>query len=518
MLSSLLGEGLDGQLAEAGKHLVKVDLPGTEGCYALRGVSRILLASFWRLRMVRRYILEQCGAEVFLSGLTPGIVADGEFPVGSSWWRVWADVGGVAPEALRPICHPPITTGGPVTDVLLTVNEERLSRLVALLEQFWPGSGPIRVQVVGSPAHRAAHPPRIPRHTFTGYRSQAIRAFLKGRSRCSQEQARLRSLPEKLSPHAWDSLVTVGNLPLLTPTEIARLLAHSLAEADEISDRLAKLRQWGLLRAGQKEAGEERLVLTGKAIKLLALFWGCREADLARLLPWPQRRDAQGRLSYSLRWATQLADHTREARQFALSVVEGARRGSSAASGVSVEVVTLIGGRVLFSGPSDEARDKRGWVIPDGLLRAHTWRRFWQNGAYGPVVETGQEDLLVEIDRATNSLPRLVERLDEYKKVWQSLQARRPVRLVWVINGTPWRQTQILSEMRARGLSGCAVRLEELVIGAQHPYWRDHPPTSLSFAPRSLGGMAPMRPIWQDTAGQKHSLLLEAVRPAGGLA
>ncbi len=106
---------------------------------------------------------------------------------------------------------------------------------------------------------------------------------------------------------------------------------------------------------------------------------------------------------------------------------------------------------------------------------------------HDPRIVFSEASLLLEIDRATNPIGRLADRSLKYGRIWRSLSGN-PVQ-VWVIDGTYWREKEILEIMEEAGIKGWTVLLERLQLDNRAPWWD-------RFLYKQ-GGLAPLRKIWR---------------------
>ena len=90
----------------------------------------------------------------------------------------------------------------------------------------------------------------------------------------------------------------------------------------------------------------------------------------------------------------------------------------------------------------------------------------------------------------------------------------KPV-LVWLVDGSPGREVQILNLMRERGIDGWTVLKERLVLDADDLWWLQHVPVAgdwgrskVGLKHDAFGGMAPWREIWSTTSGWGEKALL----------
>jgi hypothetical protein len=264
---------------------------------------------------------------------------------------------------------------------------------------------------------------------------------------------------------------------------------------------------------------EGRKVLTSKALELLAGYWGATLEDLRRFHPWPQttvRKDRKQR-NYSTEWLSRLVKHQALVRKFALALLHGARCVSNSIGGVDVEIESTVGDRMLYEEIVPGRKKRFRWVSPDARVVVGIWKKGWLDGdVTAHEIPVADKTLLIEVDRNQMSARRLLERIKKYKTIWNAMKKWDPV-LVWVIEGTPYREKTILEMMRKAGVEGWTVLVERLVIPEDDVWWMVNVPVQLNsrgitkgLSYRSIGGMAPWREIWCSTDGTGMQPLLGA--------
>jgi len=514
-LDRVFGEMVVGRLLhEEGGRLRSYEVKGSGVCYADRKEPACVLLDLCRLEVARNFALEVMGEDAIRAGLSPGFEADGEFLWDNRWWRLWVDLGGCAPEALGFIREPPKEYGGGVRDIILTCDQDRLDSLVNQVELSWGGGRKIHVWLVGTGIQRVARPKRRTSATieWKPYGRRELEAHIRIRHRGDHRRSVLGRIASKLSMEDWEVLVEAGNNPLLTTYELAYLFSDDGRDMRARIDRIKGVEESGLIETGRspiaRDQLEDRKIITPLAIEMLAGYWGTKPDYMRRFQPWPQKADSKirGKTKYSLRWLSNLGDHQRLVRQFAMSLLYGARCVSNLIGGAQVEMTTTVGSRLLYRDHISGRTGRTGIVMPDALIKATIWYHGWLDGdttlVDRPLVEN---TLLVEIDRATMPITRLGKRLDSYAKLWKSLKSTKPV-LVWVIDGSPYRESKLLEMMRDRHIDGWTVLLDRLVLPRGHEWWLVHAPARLSAAKytvglgyESIGGMAPWREVWKCT-------------------
>jgi hypothetical protein len=318
----------------------------------------------------------------------------------------------------------------------------------------------------------------------------------------------------------WGLMVEAGNMPLMSRYELAYLQTGAAAKMQDLVKRLEALEEAGLLETARSPAARDRLekrkVVTTLGLEMLAAHWGTTQTNMLRMHPWPQVIDRKTRRPrYGLGWLGLFGDHYRLVRQFALALVHGGRCVSNHLGEVQVRVVTTIGSRLLYRDRKRRAGEKQtGLVKPDGLVWARVDQRGWLDGHVSAPKTLCENQLWLEIDRATVPLGKLKAKIEAYGAIWNSLQPMKPA-LVWVIDGAPAREVQILDLMRERGINGWTALTERLVLDEGDGWWLTHSAVSggggklkVGLAHDAVGGMAPWREVWKTTRGWGEGPLL----------
>jgi hypothetical protein len=336
-----------------------------------------------------------------------------------------------------------------------------------------------------------------------------IAAFLAERQSGSRHRSLLAEIAWRLDASDWRRLIEVGSNPLMSPQELAVLTSSYAGKQAAVIKRVSELERLSLIEtpasADPRVTLEDRKVLTWRGIELLAECAGTTVETLRRRQPWPLRVDARkkGKTVYSLRWLRGQKEHHRLTRTFVLALLEGARRVSRPTGGVDLTVVTTIGGRLLYEDRGSIAGQPLRYVAPDAVCEVAFWRAAWLEGKVGPRRVLRWNTLLIEADRSTMASDRVRSRMDRYAEVFPAMAELRPA-LVWVVEGTPYREAQILEMLAERGLVGWTATLERLALPPDHPWWERHPLANLEaggalsgLAPADLDGMCPWRSIWR---------------------
>lgn len=525
-LEAVFGEGvLRIHLEKEAGRLREVLLPDLGVCYALKEEPNATLLGTHRREQSRWFMLSHLGSHAIRSGISPGREADGEFcslsREGSMWWRVWVDMGGCAPEAFPFITSPPRAHGKHVHDVVLAPDPHRLDLLAAQIELNWRGSRNVQLYTFDARAWRTAHPRRMKvTRTWRPPSDVELETNCRQRIRGSRHRSRLAGIAKHLSTKDWVMLAEIGDNPLFTNCELACLHDDAARAVGNELKRLDRLERYGLIKTasdiGPTYILENRKVLTWRGIELLAEYWGTSVDALRRFHPWPLRGDGKGNahVEYATRWAAKTEDHQRATRQFVLALLDGARRVSNGSREIRIRVGTTIASRLAFLREMPSGESNISWVTPDARLQAELWRHRWIDGERMPPHHLDRRTLLVEVDRETAPFSRISNRLNRYADIWHTIQRQRTA-LLWVVEGSPSRERQILDAMRRRSIRGWTSTLERLVLPREDIWWLIHPPVNLSRLDgrvslpwRAVGGMAPWRCVWLSTEETGYQPLL----------
>jgi hypothetical protein len=503
--------------------LRQASVAGSGPCLACCKESNSVLLDLHRLEVAREFALQVMGPEAVFAGLSPGFEADGEFLWQGQWWRLWVDIGGCAPEALKFIVDPPQNHGDGVRDVILTAQQGRIDHLAKQVEMKWGGGRRVHIWLVGSEEYRIARTFKRPASTnkWKPYREEDLKGHIRARCRGKIRRNQLGEIAAKIDEDDWAMLVEVGNNPLLSPYELAYLTFQTKKGMEEAIKRTKRLSNLGLIENAKTEKAihrlESRKVISDLGLELLTHHWGTEPQHVHQFHPWPQHivRRGRSKRTYSLSWFDQWEEHQVAVRQFTLALIYGARCVSNPIGGVEIRIVTTIGTRLLFRGSRQGRKVKIRMVKPDARVEVGIWKRGWLDGDRTLVRQTLlSRSMLVEVDRSTMSLARVKERIDRYGELWRS-ETKDEDALVWVIDGTPWREHNILTSMREAGIDGWTVLVERLVLPEEDPWWLIHDPASVlsseqvvRLSHRSIGGMAPWRRIWRTTEHGRMSSLL----------
>lgn len=515
LLDEMFGRDLvSAMLAVCKGQLTMVNVKGRGICLAERSEPMSTLMNLDRAEMARWYALRVMGKEAVVASLAPGFEADGEFLWREGWWRVWVDLGGCAPEALGFVQSPPREFGEEVQDLIVTADANRMDSLARQVQLRWGGGKKVFVVHAGGQMHRVARPRALlaQRKVWKPYGQDELATHIRERRRGRHKQSLMASVAKDMDELDWGLLVEAGNLPVMTRYELAYLQSDVVESVREVIERLDALEAAGLLETVRSPAArdqlEKRKVLTTLGLEMLAAHWGTTVYNMVRMHPWPQVVDGERkRPAYGVAWLGNFGEHHRLVRQFVLALVHGARCVSNNIGEAQVKVVTTIGSRLLYRDRRKGAEKQSGVVKPDALVWARIEQRGWMDGDASAAKTLCEKTLWVEVDRGTASKAKLAAKLDGYAAIWPSVQDMKPA-LVWLVDGRPSREVEIIKLMQERGIDGWSVLKERLVLAENDEWWTRYLPAArgggglkVGLRYEDFGGMAPWRQIWNATSG-----------------
>jgi len=502
-------------LDEAKSQLKIISVKSSGDCYAHKKETTSPIVDLRRVEIARNFVLNTLGKEAAFACVTPGFEADCEYLWKDIWWRVWVDPGGCAPEALGFIVSPPKKFGSDVRDVVLTPFTGRLESLVRQIRRNWRTPNVVQVLTFAGDAHLSMHPRNLLRQSEKNWipvGKKDMETHIRIRQRGGHKRSLIGDIARKLDLEDWALLVDLGNVPLVTSYELAYLLSDNARKVKSIICRLDNLEDLGLIEIAKSPVArdqlEKRKIITSLGLEMLASHWNTPIIYMRLMQPWPQyisKKDHRPR--YSLSWLHKFGNHYRCVRNFALSLVYGARCVSSSISTIDINVITTIGTRLIYRQQvSDQSGKKYGFVLPDGLITSRISHRGWVDGVVTEKSRPIQEKTIwLEVDMGSIGLKKLETKMDGYQRIWQSIAPMNPI-LVWVIKGSPYREAKILSIMKERNIEGNTILMDRLCIPENDSWWTINTPASFSgevtrvgLNYNSIAGMAPWRRIWGTT-------------------
>ena len=480
-----------------------ISLPALGDFFAHKQEQDKTIPALFRWYVLRKFVLGVMGAQGFFGGLSPGLTADGQYYWERSCkeWLLWVDMGGCAPEALGFVRNPPGRSLAEMGKIIVTTEPERVDLVAAQIKRSWRGQGDVFVYHENTNVYRELHLGHLdgaPRKNITTQKMlPEMEHFSFHQDRIAPDRVKnlLGASVVDFALSDYGLIIFIGNNPLMTLHEIA----CSFQQGRNYKKLISRMRKF-MKRSIIHDVNNGRVVLAGKGLKILSSFWGTTIENMAQFHPWPQKINSRGRQVYTIKWAKRIKEHTRLVREFALGLEEGSRRVTKAYGGADVEIVTMVGSRYVYE-ENDKGNVLYGWVMPDALFDVKIWTRPWADGAANGERRTMTvKKIMLEVDRATNSINKIEVRMDKFEKIWPSLNNKAA--LVWLISGSPSREKRILEMMNARGIDGWTVLYDRLILRRNNPWWSANPVTGVSVGYDAMGEMAPWRPIWNSVHGE----------------
>lgn len=500
-----------------------VTVPEVGECWAVCREKLSSVPGVRRREQAKHYLLALYGKDALWTGGSPGLWdADLITLVGQNhpfWLRVWVDNGGATVESL-----PFVNRGSDwiqytnTKDLVITGTLERADLIKKQLASkgkqgkkstlIYVRNDQTHIKVSAYPRPHTKPPgtkPVSPHDVLEGLRAQR-----RERLENVRREQNIGKLFLSLETLDFDLLSYVGNNPNFSPEDLAYFLAHGKtgerADPDRVRSaaiiRFEKLNSLGLLeRAAAPLVGVK---MSAAGLEVAAKYWGITQENMRRFHAWPQVKNQAGAVEYSEGALSHIKDHTREVQAFIFGLFEAAWRLQKSYGGVDLHLDTIVGKRIYFE---DLSARKLDWVIPDAVVDLSFWRRTWRDGkVHEPKIHFAKYRLLIEADMATNPITRLNDRIHKYGRIWKQLSGN-PAQ-AWIIDGTPWREKEILKMMRSAGINGWTVLVERLRMEKDNPWWNQYfrPEGTLPF--NKHRGAAPLRKIWRNTEDYElHPLL-----------
>jgi len=489
-----------------------VHVPGIGKCWGVKHERLSSIPGVRRREQAKTYLLSNYGKDALWVGGSPGLWgSDLLAKVGEKrkfWIRVWVDNEGAAVYAL-PFLHPiPARFAPNMADLIITGTIERAELIKRQLETLWKrGSKNALIYYSQEDGYlRFGNDHSLAGNGATGVPlkkeevKKALTSLRWTRLETIRHDQNVGKLFLSLSEVDFALLKYAGDNPLYSIDDLAMLVSSSihgdytyerLLEAKEkAKGRYLSLGEQGLLKdAAPPMLGKK---VTSLGLEVLSKYWGVELESLRKYHAWPQKEARKTGLTYSERALTYIKDHTRLVQQFAFGLIDNAWRLQEEHGGVDVCLETIVGKRIYFQ---DLATGKVNWVIPDAAIDLAFWRKTWRDGhVHDPKIVFSEARVLLEVDRATNPITRLTNRFKKYGRLWRSLSGN-PVQ-IWVIDGSPWREKEILDMLDDAGVNGWTVLLERLVLEKGDPWWDRHSHKDGVLDYNKHGGMAPLRKIW----------------------
>ena len=491
------------------KETRSVLIPGVGTCWGVKQEKLSSLPGVRRREQAKIHLINNYGRDTLWMGGSPG-------PWGSDllarvgqqrkfWIRVWVDNEGVGVEALPFLRPVPAKFAPNVADLILTTSVARAELIKRQLKSCWKrGSKNALIYYSQEDGYLRFGNSRSQASTGPGGRplkAQEVTKLL-----ASQRWKRLENIRHEqvvgklflaLRKIDFDLHKYVGDNPLFSLDALSIMVSSSVHGGDlsEVKEKalycFVSLEKLGLIENADPPMTGKKVSVLG--LEVLSKYWGVSQESMRRFHAWPQKIAEGGNVAYSENALSYIKLHTREVQQFVFGLLDNAWRLHQEYGGVDVYLETIIGKRIYFQ---DLASGEFDWVIPDAAIDLTFWRRTWRDGKiHDPKISFSSAQLLVEIDRATNPITRLAKRTHKYGRIWRSL-AGNPVQ-VWVIDGSPWREKEILELMEEAGINGWTVLLERLKLDKGDPWWDrfSHKEGTLPYTKHN--GFAPLRKIWR---------------------
>lgn len=514
VLEEVFGPGFK-RLTKA-KGTRSVDVPGVGTCWGVKQEKLSSIPGVRRREQAKTYLISQYGKDALWTGGSPGLWgSDLVALVGNKkkfWIRLWVDNGRAAVESL-PFLHRSMhREKEALIDLVITTGLDRAEMIKRQVYSKWRrGKELILIYARSDDQYLKFNDlyQAAPR-TLTSVEDQTKQIMT---SLTSQRWKRLENIQHdqnigKMFLSLWkvdfDILAYVGDNPSFMKEDIAYLLSFGTTgslgldnpekkKCEMIDSRLEKMLSLGLLE--NERAPLAGIKLSSNGLEVLAKYWGISPERMRRFHAWPQKRSAEGRVEYSGNALSHIKDHTQDVQRFVFGLFDNAWRLQKPHGGVDLSLDTIIGKRIYFE---DLATRKLNWLIPDASIDLSFWRRTWRDGkVHDPKIVFSSSRLLLEVDRATNPITRLHERIQKYGRIWNQLSGT-PV-LVWVIDGTPWREKEILEMMDEASLPGWTVLVERLRLEQNGSWWEWHPVLEGEMPYSKHAGFAPLRAVWRNT-------------------
>ena len=216
-----------------------------------------------------------------------------------------------------------------------------------------------------------------------------------------------------------------------------------------------------------------------------------------------KKHDKKG-WAYSTGWAKNIPEHTNITRLFVVSLIDGARRLSNTSGGCTVELVTIIGNRMIY-------KDKEGklkHVIPDAVLNIGIWSENEIKGLPHKILINTRA--IVEIDRSTERQIILEDKIARLADAYLA-QKEKPV-LLWVVDDSVdiGREYCVIKELhKFPQINAWTTTISRLKLSSNDDWFIYNPTVGYEIGFSSYEGMSPLRPIWfsNQTASLKYQYL-----------
>lgn len=516
--------------------------------YAVSEDDFRLLPGVSRRELVRKYAVNRFGYKVLESGLSPCKNADLIFFDKDSgvWYRIWGDMGYLAPDSLMLFRAQPLF-GSNLIDIIVTAQGgERSEFLKVQTEMEWTEAGPGRVHICditkgyshritaetagqGSEIDYDVAMEDYPQVDFS--KSNTPKTYNDTKKKGINIQC-LRSIEvaaksARLSVFDYDLLRYLACNPFLELKEAAVLYSGGYAGRNDIrglrkerdaiietQNVIGMLTEMGLLQRLNSKNYANRYILTWQAIDLLGAYHGAIPLFMQKYCQWPQKKftkedykkerkylsapypyfDSHNR--YADKWGENLYEHQKLCREFSNALISGARTLKSQ-YGVDVEadsMNTIAANLKTVRYVNGKRRMKH--VHPDGRC---TIRK-------SNSLRTSRFQLFLEIERNTNSKEKLIQKIENYKKVIPAAKSfyREYDDIILVFffddrdnsHGSVKNKILLLLERMKKAKISGYISTYSLAVSNIPPAWS---PKYAAGEDRITGGMMVYRKIWYST-------------------
>ena len=475
-----------------------IEIKGIGKCFSINNETLNLVPGIWRFRIARAFSLNIFGPEVVFKGASPGPIADAELWFKENYFRIWVDMGGVAPESLRFVTNPPKDLGPNIYDIVVTMKKERVDYLSTQISMYFKHND-VKIFVFGEMKPETIHIFKTANtvNVWQGYSADHIDNFIKSRRSKSTHRLSVCKLAIKMSDTDWAALIGVGNNPTFSLEELSFALAENTDLIKRYGKSLNFLLENGLIQVKRKN--NNRLLLSPTGIEMISMYWGVDQEMMAKFNPWPIKKNEKGVHRYSLGWADNIPEHTELTRRFVLSMIDCARRVTNNTGGINTNLVTIVGNRIIYK---DEKNDL-SYVIPDGIVDISIFERVNDNkvSSGNRVVFTTRA--FIEIDRASKSKSCLEEKIGRLSRAFKSFK-NKPT-LLWVVDtDDPGREYLVIKELQEYPhIPAWTTTVQRMTVDPKSEWWFVNPNTVYELPVASHGGMNPWQRIWfsnQDTS------------------
>lgn len=460
MLSSFFGRNRFERLFRIFENeLIAVKRADNKVYYALSEDDLHYLPGVSRRELVRKYAVNKFGYQVIKNGVSPCKNADLIFLNSNDkkWYRIWGDMGYLAPESLMLFRAQPLF-GSNLVDIIVTAQGgERADFLKTQVELEWTEAGANKVFICditkgydhlitpstngnGSEFEYDIVMEDFPVLDFS--KSNIPKMYNDTKKKTANIQ-RLRSSDialksAELSIFDYDLLRYIACNPFLELKEIGILYSGGYVnrnytddlkrESDAIKDTMAtvnKLTEMDLLKRLTSNNYMNRYILSWQALDLLGAYHGAIPLYMQKYCQWPQIKFTKedyvrekkylaepysffdSHTHYAERWGENLYEHQKLCREFCNAIISGARTLKSSYS-VNIEadnVNTVAANLKVVKFINGKRRTKP--IHPDGRCTL----------TKTDIKGTSIYQLFLEIERNTNPKETLIEKIETYKKV-----------------------------------------------------------------------------------------------------